>query len=216
MILTPVNGLPGILVDIDAMKAYANRRGFLHELSIRQPFGKISLVANGKTYGTTIYRLVWAAQKGIDYNKIPSNYCFSYADGKITVLEREGLNRKGGETKREQNKIKVEDAQKELDLIKGFNLDHRKTKELTLCVLSFRPKVTAYLKYTYGLCDERAEMYAEQSEAMLMQRIKEGYATYGFLHFLKKNASRMFRADRCRRIEYYENGKPKPINANYF
>lgn len=89
--LTPIQGLPGIYVDMDAMEVFSNRRGGLLKLSVRYPFGKCSLHVNGKTIVTTIYRLVWAAQKGIDYNKIPTEYCFSYADGKITVLEREGL-----------------------------------------------------------------------------------------------------------------------------
>lgn len=213
--LTPIQGLPGIYVDCEAMKAYVNRRGMLHELSIRQPFSKISFRTNGKNYCTTIYRLIWAAQHDIDYNKIPSNYCFSFADGEIKVMERADIARKSAETRRKENQINVAKAQEELDLIKGYNLDHRKTKSLILLVTAYRPIVTAWMKYNFGLCDERAELYAEQAEALLMQRIKEGNATYGFLSFLKKNASILFRYDKSRRIEYYENGRPKPINANY-
>lgn len=141
--LTPIQGLPGIYVDCEAMKAYVNRRGMLHELSIRQPFSKISFHTNNKNYCATIYRLVWAAQHDIDYNKIPSNYCFSFADGEIKVMERAGIARKSAETRRLENKINVAKAQEELDLIKGYNLDHRKTKSLILLVTQYRPIVTA-------------------------------------------------------------------------
>lgn len=214
--LTPVQGLPDIFVDMDAMEVFSNKGGGLRRLSVRYPFGKVSLHVNGKTITTTIYRLVWAAQKGIDYNKIPTEYCFSWDGKKITVHTRAGINAKSAAIRKENSRIVIENAQKELDLIKGYNLDHRKKKELYQTIISYRGATTEWMKYTFGLCDERAELYAEQAEGILIEQIKEGCAKIGFSRSLKQKASSLYRNDRCRRIEYYDNGKPKPINANYF
>lgn len=81
MELKPLPGTDGYFVDCKRQEAYSFRNGMLRKLKARTKYKKISLKLDGKTVGSTIYRMIYSAQHGIDLRRIPSDLCVTMTGG---------------------------------------------------------------------------------------------------------------------------------------
>lgn len=215
--LTSVPGMPFIMVDLDNMEAYSCKKGYLRKLKPSNFFGKLTIHTVGsEVVGTTIYRLAYCAQKGIDHSKIPSNFCISYKDGAFCVREKKDITKEATKASVENRKISADEALKTIILIKESISDPVKKHELLMTVQSYRPKIKKYLRYTFGFSYERCEMFAEMAEEKLMNKLDQEYPVLSLFHYLKKTARGIVKDHRERRVTYYSNGRPTKRNADYF
>ena len=79
--LKQVAGTKCYFVDCERQEAYSFRNGMLRKLKARTKYKKISLKLDGKTVGSTVYRMIYSAQHGIDLRRIPSDLCVTMTGG---------------------------------------------------------------------------------------------------------------------------------------
>ena len=100
MKLLPIPGAPGYRVDCENQQAYSMKRGILRPIKFRTKYKKAGLTIDGKSYGTTIWRMMYCAQNGIDITTIPSDICISVNNGTLIVMDRSQVNKKSGKTRK--------------------------------------------------------------------------------------------------------------------
>lgn len=99
MKLEPLPGAPGYMVDTDAMAAYSYKRGTLRRIKTKTIYRACNISVDGKVVGTTIYRMVYCVQRGIDITKIPKGVCIGVNQyGSITVVTRSEISEKASRT----------------------------------------------------------------------------------------------------------------------
>ena len=86
--LNALPGAKGYWVDIEGRKAYSSKRGVLRRLKFRTKYQTASISIDGKSYGTSIWRMLYCTINDIDIRKIPGDLCISPRNGEIVVTDR--------------------------------------------------------------------------------------------------------------------------------
>ena len=171
-ILRAVPGLKNFLCDTENMVVYSHKRGVIRPMMPRGLSKSLSLYDCGKTYVTTLYRVVYCTRNEIDVTKIPSNFCFSFDGKDIRVCERSDIAKLSAETKKKERRLSLEQAEKEFAMIKKYIKGNR--NPLLYKMSEIRKEVSLMLRNRFGLTEERSDMYAELGVASVIDRIDRG------------------------------------------
>lgn len=174
MKLIPVPGAPGYRVDLEHQQAYSMKRGILRPINFRTKYKKAVLTIDQKAYGTTIWRMMYCAQNGIDITKIPSDICISLANGKLIVMDRSQVKRKSDEG-RKLAQPQIDRLQSNLDIIQQFYKGE--TKPMLAYLQKVEKEVTEHYIFTYGFSQERAEIVVGVAVNKFLDRLRDGYPT---------------------------------------
>ena len=109
--LLPIPGAPGYRIDLDKQQAYSLKRGCIRPMKPRTKYKCVSLSVDGTVIGSTIYRMMYCAQHGIDINRLPSDVCFSMENGVVVPMTREQVVEKTNRA-RQKAKPKMERLQR--------------------------------------------------------------------------------------------------------
>lgn len=200
--LRVIPGLTGYRCDTENMVVYSMKKGIIRPVSPRGTYKSLSLYSDGKTYVTTLYRVVYCTRKGIDIRKIPSNFCFSYDGKDIKVCERSDVSRRAKETEKRERMLGLEQAQKEFSLIKKYIKGNH--APLLYRLNEIMKEVSVILRRRFGISEERAEMYAEIGRDRVLARIDEGGEVQLGLHrMVYTSARRAFFSQRTAEFKDY-------------
>ena len=182
MKLLPIPGAPGYRVDCENQEVY-NIKKSIKRLKARTVYKSLNLRIDGHIIPTTVFRLMYCAQNGIDVTKIPPHTCIGLYNGIATVVSRTELQRKRYITIKERNK-NLEKWQRNYDvIIKYYKGD-------TLPLLNALKKIEMKVKWwyieRYGLSKERAEIVAAYGVNKYLDRLEDGHPSpYIFSSVLK-------------------------------
>ena len=173
MRLLPIPGAPGYRVDCENQEVY-NIKKSIKKLKTRTVYKSLNLRIDGHAIPTTVFRLMYCAQNGIDVTKIPPHTCIGLYNGVATVVSRTELQKKRHITIKERNK-NLEKWRVNYDLIIKYY------KGNTLPLLNALKKVEIKVKLwyieRYGLSNERAEIVAAYGVNKYLDRLAEGCPT---------------------------------------
>lgn len=171
MKLLPIPGAPGYRVDCENQIAY-RFNGYLKKINGRTKYGVVNIQVDGQKYVTTVFRMMYCAQHGIDITKIPKGVNISMRNGIVEVLSRDDINRKRFTTIRTRQK-QMEQWKRNTELINRYYDGNTKP------MLDELQKVEKSVKYwfidTYGLCEERAEIVAAYGVNRYLDRLAKGF-----------------------------------------
>ena len=94
MKLLSIPNIPNYQVDVENGVVYTMKYGRLKEVKTRTKYKSFTIKVNGKTIGTTLYRMMYCAINHLDLTKIPSDICISMEHGKLVVLDRSTQHKK--------------------------------------------------------------------------------------------------------------------------
>lgn len=171
MTLTPVPGAPGYYVDCDTQTAYSIKSGRIRAMKQRTAYKIVGLSVNSCTVTTTIYRMMYCAVNGIDITRIPDGVCIGICNGRLTVMERADVVRKSNKTKA-AGLDRLSRMRKNLELIEEFYKGN--TKPLLDYLKRIEKDITLHYIFTYGLCQERAEIASGRAINAVLDRLREG------------------------------------------
>ena len=170
MKLLPIPGAPGYRIDCENQVAY-RVNGYLWKVNSRTKYKVINLYVNGKEIVTTVFRLMYCAQNGIDITKIPKGVVIAMRNGKATAITRQEVARKRSITIRTM-KRKKETWQRNTNLINQFFNGNK--KPLLSELQNIEKSVKFWFIETYGLNAERAEIVAAYGVNRYLERLRDG------------------------------------------
>ena len=172
MKLLPIPGLPGYRIDCENQVAYQLKYGVLKEVKQRTKYKVVNIYSNGLSTATTIYRMMYCAQNGIDITKIPPGTYIGMRHGVVLVTNREEMNQNRFTPKktRERN---LEQWRRNTDLINRYYAGD--TEPLLEELKDIEKRVKHHFVWTYGLCEERAEIVAAYGVNRYMDKLSEGF-----------------------------------------
>ena len=100
MKLLSIPNIPNYQVDVENGVVYTMRYGRLKEVKTRTKYKSFTIKVNGKTIGTTLYRMMYCAINHLDLLKIPSDICISMENGKLVVLDRSMVLKKSNDARK--------------------------------------------------------------------------------------------------------------------
>lgn len=171
MKLQPIPGAPGYRIDCENQIAY-RLNGFLKKINDRTKYKVVSLRIDGETHVTTIYRMMYCAQHGIDITKIPKDVCIAMRNGLVTAVSRNEIQKKRFITIRTRQK-NMEQWKRNTDLISQFYDGN--TKPLLDELQDIEKAVKFWFISTYGLSIERAEIVAAYGVNKFLDRLADGF-----------------------------------------
>lgn len=172
MKLLPIPGAPGYRVDCENQVAYKFTGRDLRKLSDRTAYKVVSVVVDGQAVVTTVYRLMYCAQHGIDLTKIPKGVCIAMRNGIATVVTRQEVQAKRFITIRTRQK-NMEQWKRNTDLISQYYDGN--TEPLLKELQGIEKAVKYWFIYTYGLSEERAEIVSAYGVNKFMDRLADGF-----------------------------------------
>lgn len=175
MKLLSIPNIPNYQVDVENGVVYTMRYGRLKEVKTRTKYKSFTIKVNGKTIGTTLYRMMYCAINHLDLLKIPSDICISMENGKLVVLDRSMVLKKSNDA-RKRNAERMEQIKANMNLIERYYdgdvqpiLDYLHNVEMSL---------VWHFKDTYGLCQERAEIIVANGVNKYLDKLKEGVSSF--------------------------------------
>ena len=174
MKLLPVPGAPGYRVDCENQQAYSMKRGILRPINFRTKYKKAVLTIDRQSYGTTIWRMMYCAQNGIDITKIPSDICISVNNGTLTVMDRSQVKQKSDKA-RKIAQPKIDRLQANIDIIQQYYKGE--TKPMLAYLHKAEKQVIDHYIFTYGFSKERAEIVVGVAVNKYLDRLRDGYPT---------------------------------------
>lgn len=93
MKLLPIPGAPGYRVDCENQVAY-RYNGFLKKVNDRTKYKTVNIMVDGGQFVTTVFRMMYCAQHGIDIRKIPKGTCIAMYNGIVTAVSRTDMSAK--------------------------------------------------------------------------------------------------------------------------
>ena len=172
MKLLPIPGVPGYRVDCENQVAYKFTGRDLRKLSCRTAYKVVSVMVDGQAVVTTVYRLMYCAQHGIDLTKIPKGICIAMRNGIATVVTRQEVQAKRFITIRTRQK-NMEQWKRNTDLISQYYDGN--TEPLLKELQDIEKKVKYWFISTYGLSEERAEIVSAYGVNKFMDRLADGF-----------------------------------------
>lgn len=171
MKLLPIPGAPGYRIDCENQVAYSLKKT-LRELKHRTKYKVLAIQVGGMQLQTTVYRMMYCAQNGIDITKIPPGTCIGYIAGKVTVTDREEIMERAKKTAAKSNP-KYKEWKHNIALLNKY---YRGDSGPLLEKLKDIEK-SIKLKYVTdrGLCEERAEIVAEEAVNRYLDALADGY-----------------------------------------
>ena len=171
MKLLPIPGAPGYRVDCENQVAY-RLKGYLWRINDRTKYKKVTLRIDGQPFVTTVYRMMYCAQNGIDITKLPKGTCIALRNGIVTAMTRKECGDKKFITIRQRQKS-LEQWKRNTALIDSYyNGD---TEPLLKELQQIEKAVTRWFTYTYGLSEQRAEIVAAYGVNRYMDRLADGF-----------------------------------------
>lgn len=171
MTLLPIPGAPGYRVDVEGMAAYNIKGGGIKPIKFRTKYKCATLYIDGRAVGTTLYRMIYCAQKKIDIMKIPSDFCISFSSGTIEVLTRSDVaERRNRNAKRRGDSL--EWMQRTLDMIHRYYQGD--TKPLLDYIKKVERRVVSDYINIHGFSRERAENIVGNAVNIVLGRFNEG------------------------------------------
>ena len=172
--LKQVAGTKCYFVDCERQEAYSFRNGMLRKLKARTKYKKISLKLDGKTVGSTVYRMIYSAQHGIDLRRIPSDLCVTMTGGGFALVDRSKVTEKSARERW--------GGQKSYDITKKcIRMIDQFYEGETLPLLTYLHKVeqsiTAKFVFEHGLSEERAQIVAAYGVDRFLDNLKAGCPT---------------------------------------
>ena len=171
MELLSIPDIKNYYVDVENDIVYTMRYGRLKEVKPRTKYKSFTIKADGKTIGTTLYRMMYCAIHQIALQKIPSDICIAMEKGKLVVLDRSMVLKKSNAT-RNRNAEKMERIKANIKLIEDYQ------KGVVSPMLEYLNKVEKQLVWhfieTRGLCKERSEIIVGNAINKYLDKLKEG------------------------------------------
>ena len=172
MKLMPIPGLPGYRVDCENQEAYQLKYGILKQVKQRTKYKIVNVSSGDFQTSTTIYRMMYCAQRGIDITKIPPGTYIGMRHGVAMVISSEEAQHNRYTTHRCRDR-NLEKWKRNTDLISKF---YAGDKEPLLEELKdIEKRVKNHFIWTYGLCEERAEIVAAYGVNRYLDRLADGF-----------------------------------------
>ncbi len=174
MELKPLPGTDGYFVDCERQEAYSFQHGMLRKLKPRTKYKKITLTIGGQTVGSTIYRMMYAAQHSIDIRRIPSTLCVTMTEGGVALVDRSTVSEKARK-ERWRGRTLYEHVKKGISMIDQFY--EGETLPLLQYLQNIERKIADKLVFEHGLSEERAQIIAAYGVNKYLDRLKDGSPT---------------------------------------
>lgn len=172
MNLQKLPGAPGYMVDTDAMIAYSFKRGFLKPIKTRAAYKSCTIHVDGKSIGTTIWRMMYCIQRQIDITKLPEGIVIARnRQGNIALMTRAEVNEKAVRTYKAKRE-NLERLRISYGLIEKFYKGER--KPLLDYIGKAEKDVMNHYIYVRGLGKDRAELIVANAVNKLLDRFREG------------------------------------------
>ena len=155
-------------------QAYSMKRGILRPIMFRTKYQSATLTINGKAYGTTIWRMMYCAQNGIDITKIPSDLCINLTNGILTVNSRSDIHLKAEKAKKMAAPT-MERIEKNMKLIRQFY--DGEVQPLIEYLNTVEQSVVQHYIFIYGFSKERADLIVGIAVNKYLDRLRDGYPT---------------------------------------
>lgn len=194
MKILSIPNIPNYQVDVENGVVYTMRYGRLKEVKMRTKYKSFTIKVNGKTIGTTLYRMMYCAINHLDLTKIPSDICISMEHGKLVVLDRSMVLKKSNAA-RKRNEERMEQIKANMKLIENYYNGDVKP------ILDYLHKIEKSLVFhfidVYGLCQERAEIIVANAVNKYLDKLKDGVSSFAIrasvMRFAKSENAKMIR-----------------------
>lgn len=175
MKLLSIPNIPNYQVDVENGVVYTMKYGRLKEVKTRTKYKSFTIKVNGKTIGTTLYRMMYCAINHLDLTKIPSDICISMEHGKLVVLDRSTVVKKTNDA-RKRNAERMERIKANMKLIELYYAgDVQPILDYLHCV---EKSLVWHFIETYGLCQERAEIIVANAVNKYLDKLKDGVSSF--------------------------------------
>jgi len=170
--ISPIPGAPGYFVDVQNAVCYKMRYGKLHEMNLRTKYKVTTLRIDGKTVGSTLYRMMYCAINGIDITKIPSDVCISMDGGKLVVQDRAQVVERTNKS-REKAHPSMERLRKNMELLGQFYAGN--VEPLLTYIAKVEKNVVWHFIWVRGISRERSELIVANAVNKYLDKLHGGH-----------------------------------------
>lgn len=171
MKLLPIPGAPGYRVDCENQVAY-RYNGFLKKVNDRTKYKTVNIMVDGGQFVTTVFRMMYCAQHGIDIRKIPKGVCIAMHNGIVMAVSRTDMSAKRLATVKARRK-NMDQWRKNTRLIEQYYDGN--TEPMLAELQHIEVAVRRWFVQAYGLCQERADIVAAHGVNKYLDRLAEGF-----------------------------------------
>ena len=174
MELLTVPGVPNYRVDVENGVVYKMAYGRLMEVNMRSKYKSFTIQVDGRTVGTSLYRMMYCAINQIELTKIPSDICISMEDGRLVVQDRSMVRAKA-EAAKKRAAERLEQVKSNMELIERYY------KGDVEPMLDYLDKVEKALVLHFmdvrGICRARSEIIVGNAVNLYLDELKDGVAS---------------------------------------
>lgn len=171
MELLQVPHIPNYLVDTKNNVVYKMKYGRLLPVNMRTKYKSFTINVEGKTIGTTLYRMLYGAINQIDITKIPKGLCITMENGKLVVVERSYIVNKTNVSKKKA-KERIEQIKKNMGMIEEYY------KGNCAPIITYLNKLENSLRYHFilvrGYSQQRSEIIVGNAVNKYLDNLKKG------------------------------------------
>ena len=175
MKLLSVPNIPNYQVDVENGVVYKLKYGRLKEVSMRTKYKSFTIQVNGKTIGTTLYRMMYGATNQIDITKIPTELCISMENGKLVVLDRSMVVRKSIQAKNKSAE-RLQQIQKNIKMIEDFYAGN--TSPMLSYLQYLEKSLVSYFVWIRGFSQERSEIIVCNAINKYLDKLEDGVQSF--------------------------------------
>lgn len=175
MELLSVPGVPNYRVDVDNGVIYKMSYGRLKEVKMRTKYKSFTLQVDGRTVGTTLYRMMYCAINQIELWKIPSDICISMEDGRLVVQDRSMVRAKA-EVAKKRTAERLERVKLDMDLIERYY--HGDVEPMLVYLNKVEKSLTYHFIEVKGICRDRAEIIVGNAVNKYLDKLKDGVDSF--------------------------------------
>lgn len=172
MKLLQVPNIQNYYVDVENGVVYLMRYGRLREVNTRTKYKSFTIKVQGKTIGTTLYRMMYGAINQIDITQIPTEFCFSCKNGKLMVLDRSMVAKKANAA-RKRTEEKMVQIKKNMKMIDDFYAGN--TQPLLEYLQKLESSLAKHFSFVLGLSQERSEIAVGEGINKFLDDLKQGH-----------------------------------------
>ena len=175
MELLTVPGVPNYRVDVENGVVYKMAYGRLMEVNMRSKYKSFTIQVDGRTVGTSLYRMMYCAINQIELTKIPSDICISMEDGRLVVQDRSMVRAKAEVVAKKRTVERLEQVKSNMELIERYY------KGDVEPMLDYLDKVEKALVLHFmdvrGICRARSEIIVGNAVNLYLDELKDGVAS---------------------------------------
>lgn len=209
MKLLPIPGAPGYRIDCENHKAYSCKGGFIRPLTDRTAYRTLNIVIDGRTVGTTIWRLMYCAVNDIPLLSIPTLFCISFDHHahKLVVREKKDLAKEASKVRMRQQRgrRRLDNVLANIRLVKKYY--EGDTEPLINHLKQVEERESNRLQWMFGMGKDRAEMVTAQAVNVYLDELADGYPSYCIAKRVRELTKRENRALQCSRFEEWMQNK---------